>query len=282
MRRLVSTAALAVCLLAAAVTAAGAQTPPVPIPIPVPVPVPPNGKLHLPHEKVETFKLVVDGTAHAGRQATISGQTGGCDASLNGNIEEDADFGRGKGLTMEFVRYKRHGHTRYGFQRAGRTLDSSFNVVAKIFRLATGTGALRQHPNSVPCPLQSFDLSDNASCGKTITDNEAWGLRVKGATFSPRPAGSRALTNEDRCGEPPPGSAFSDDLADLPDGWPTPPLLPFERIPLHKMFNRRFHAFKVVFKTPRQETKARWGAPPLQGSTDDHGSITATVRFIRK
>jgi hypothetical protein len=278
MRRLASAAALAICILAAAVTVAGAQTPP----IPVPLPLPPQGKLHLPHEKVETFKVVVDGTAHAGREATVSGQTGGCDASLHGNIEEDTDFGRGKGLTIEFVRYKRHGHTRYGFQRVGRTLDSSFNLVAKIFRLATGTGALAQHPNSIPCPLQSFDLSDNPSCGKTITDNKAWGLRVKGATFSPRPVGSASVVNEDRCGEPPQGSAFGDDIADLDYGWPTPPVLPFERIPLHKMFNPRWHAFKVEFKAPRRETKGHWGTPPLQGSSDDHGSITATVRFIRK
>jgi hypothetical protein len=278
MRRLVFTAALGACILAAPVGAAGAQTPPVPIP----VPLPPQGKVHLPGEKVEKFKLVVDGTAHAGRQATIGGQAGGCDASLRGNIEEDTDFGRGKGLTMEFVRYKRHGDTRYGFQRAGRTLDSSFNLVAKIFRLATGKGVLAQHPGSVPCPTQIIDLSDNASCGKTITDNQPWGLRVRGATFSPRPIRPGSLVNEDRCGEPPPGSAFSDTLADLPDGWPTPPVLPFKRIPLHKIFDPRYHAFKVVFKTPRHETHSHWGTPPLTGGTDDHGSITATVRFIRK
>jgi hypothetical protein len=272
MRCLVSCAVLAMWILTAA---ARAQVPPIP-----PLPTPP--KVHIPGEKVEKFKLVFDGTAHAGRQASISGQAGGCDVSLNGNIEEDTDFGRGKGVTMEFVRYKQHGHTRYGFQRSGRTLDSSFNVVAKIFRLATGTGTLAQHPNSVPCTPQSFDLSDNASCGKTITDNVPWGLRVKGATFSPRPIRAGSLVNEDRCGEPPQGSAFSDDLADLHYGWATPATLPFERIPLHKMFNRRYHAFKVAFKTPRREAKESWGTPPLQGSADDHGSITATVRFIRE
>ncbi len=275
MRCLVSATVLALCTLAAAATAAGAQTPPIP-----PIPTPPD--VHLPGEKVETFKLVLDGTAHAGRQASISGQAGGCDVSLNANVEEDTDFGRGKGVTMEFVRYKLHGHTRYGFRRSGRTLDSSFNVVAKIHRLATGTGTLAQHPGSVPCPPQSFDLSDNADCGETKTDNEAWGLRIHGSSFSPGPIRPGSLFNEDRCGEPPPGSAFSDDLADLTDGWPTPPLLPFAPIPLHKMFNSRFHAFKVEFKTPRRETKGSWGTPPLTGEADDHGSIIATVRFIRE
>src|SRR5689334_12111240 len=115
MPRLFCAVAVTICLLAVPVGAADAQAPPIPIPLPT---VP---KAHLPGEKVEKFKLVVDGTAHAGRHAVIGGQAGGCDASLRGDIEEDTDFGRGKGLTMEFVRYERRGHTRYGFQRAGRT-----------------------------------------------------------------------------------------------------------------------------------------------------------------
>lgn len=48
------------------------------------------------------------------------------------------------------------------------------------------------------------------------------------------------------------------------------------------MFNSRFDAFKVEFKTPRRETEGSWGTPPLTGEADDHGSITATVRFIRE
>src|SRR6185369_10249585 len=126
---------MALGLLAAAVAAA--------IPAVPPIPSLPN--VHIPGEKVERFKLVFDGESHAGRIPTLTGQTGGCDVTLNGDIEEGVEFGRGKGVTMEFVSYREKGHTRYGFQRSGRNLESSFTVVADIFRQATGTGSLSQH-----------------------------------------------------------------------------------------------------------------------------------------
>jgi hypothetical protein len=264
---------MALGLLAAAVAAA--------IPAVPPIPSLPN--VHIPGEKVERFKLVFDGESHAGRIPTLTGQTGGCDVTLNGDIEEGAEFGRGKGVTMEFVSYREKGHTRYGFQRSGRNLESSFTVVADIFRQATGTGSLSQHPDSVQCPTQSFELNQDADCGKTITNRVPWGLRVKGATFSPRPVGVGSLASVDRCGEPPQGSPFSDDIADLNYGWDTPPVLPFEPIPLHKMFNSHFHAFKVEFKVPPyRRATGTFGTPPLQGTTADSGWIEATVRFIRQ
>jgi hypothetical protein len=263
---------MALGLVAAAVVAA--------IPTIPPIPTLPN--VHVPGEKVERFKLVVDGNTHARRDATLSGQTGGCDASLNGTIEEGSEFGRGKGVTMEFVRFKDHGHMRYGFQRSGRNLDSSFTIVADVFRQATGSGTLSQHPDSVQCPQQTFQLNQSADCGKTLTERVAWGLRVKGATFSPRPVGSAAVTNADRCGEPPQGSAFSDDIADLLWGWDAPAVLPFEPIPLHKMFNSHFHAFKVEFTVTTPATPGTFGTAPLQGTTSDSGRTEATVRFIRQ
>lgn len=263
---------MAACIVVAPASAA----PPIP-----PIPLPPS--VHIPGEKVEKFKLVYDGNSHADRTASLTGQTGGCDVTLNGSIAEGVSFGRGKGVTMEFVRYKQNGHTRYGFQRSGRVGDSSFTLVAEITRQATGTGALSQHPNSVQCPAQSFALNQNKDCGTTITDREAWGLRVKGTTFSPRPVSNGSLVNVDRCGEPPPGSPFSDDIADLFYGWDTPPVMPFEPIPLHKMFNTHFHAFKVEFKVPpSQESDGTFGTAPLQGTTHDRGWIEATVRFIRQ
>ena len=249
-------------------------------PIPVPLPNVPN--VHIPGEKVARFKLVVDGESHGGRIPTMTGQTGGCDVSLGGDIEEGVTFGRGKGVTMEFVSYKQGKQTRYGFQRSGRNLDSSFTVVATIFRKATGSGTLSQHPNSVPCQAQTFPLDQNADCGKDIPNRAAWGLRVKGDTFSPRPVGSRSLSSVDRSGEPPPGSPFTDDIADQNNGWDPPMVLPFEPIPLHKMFNSRYHAFKVEFHAPNQQEKGGFGFPPLQGTTVDSGHTDATVRFIRQ
>jgi len=258
--------------LAAAVLAAA--IPPIPT-----IPTPPN--VHIPGEKVERFKLVFDGNSHADRAPSLTGQTGGCDVTLNGDIEEGVSFGRGKGVTMEFVRYKQQGHTRYGFQRSGSNLASSFTVVAEITREATGTGTLSQHPDSVQCPQQTFELNQNADCGKTITNRAEWGLKVKGTTFSPRPVAG-TLFSVDRCGEPPPGSPFTDDIADLFYGWDAPPGLPFEPIPLHKMFNSHYHAFKVEFAVPSAMSNNTFGTAPLQGTTVDRGRNEATVRFIRQ
>jgi hypothetical protein len=90
------------------------------------------------------------------------------------------------------------------------------------------------------------------------------------------------IIGPDRCGEPPTGSPFGDDIADLVWQWPTLPTFVFEKIPLHKMFNKRFHAFAVHFKTLYKELPGKLGTPPLTGNTEDHGSAEATVRFIRQ
>jgi hypothetical protein len=257
-----------------------AQTPPVP-PIP-PVPTPPT--VHIPGEKVVKFKLVFEGTSTADRIDDIGGQTGGCDAQLHADVQEDVTFGRGKGVTMEFVRFKQGKHFRYGFQRSGRKLDSSFNVVAKVHRTAAGSGDLTQHPMAPTCPTQHFDAGQNPDCGKTITDNAAWGLKVVNNHFSPRPANPLGgnFTGPDHCGQPPSGSAFSTDVAELFYQWPTPSEFGFEPIPLHKMFTSHFHAFAVHFKALDREQRGHTGIPPLVETTDDHGSAEATVRFIRQ
>jgi hypothetical protein len=157
----VMAAAAAVLVMSAAVATSSAQTVP-PIPTP-PIPNPPT--VHIPGEKVVKFKLVFDGTSKADRVADIGGQTGGCDAHFHDDIQEDVSYGRGKGVTMEFVRFKQGKHFRYGFQRSGRRLDSSFNVVATINRTASGAGDLVQHPGSVQCSPTHFEAGQNPDCG---------------------------------------------------------------------------------------------------------------------
>jgi hypothetical protein len=272
-------AAAAVLVLAVGVGVSSAQPAP-PIPTP-PIPNPPN--VHIPGEKVVKFKLVFDGTSTADRVADIGGQAGGCDAQLHADIKEDVTYGRGKGVTMEFVRFKEGKHFRYGFQRSGRNLDSSFNVVATVNRTASGAGDLLQHPGSVQCNTTHFEAGQNPDCGTPKTDNEPWGLRVVNDHFIPRPVRPAAVgALVDHCGEPPSGSGFGDDIADLNWGWPTVPAFIFEKIPLHKMFNKRVHAFAVHFTTLDKEASGKLGTPPLTGNTEDHGSAEATVRFIRQ
>jgi hypothetical protein len=265
----------------------GWQTPP-PIPIPT-LPKPPKVPENLPGEKVEKFKLVFEGTSHADRLIDGGGDAGpGCKVQLHDDIQEDVTFGRGKGVTMEFVRFKDNGHTRYGFQRSGRTNDSTFNVVGKISRTASGAADLVQEPSEpITCPaLQHADLSENPACGKTITDNAAWGLKVKNDHFVPRPAKplGGAFISPDPCGAPPAGSAFAKGgEEELFYQWPVPASMGFEPIPLHKMFDTRFKAFKVEFKALNLEQMGTTGAGgSLVEHVDDHGTAEATIRFIRQ
>jgi hypothetical protein len=261
----------------------GLQTPP-PIPIPT-LPKPPKVPENLPGEKVEKFKLVFEGTSHADRVIDGGGDAGpGCKVQLHDDIQEDVTFGRGKGVTMEFVRFKDNGHTRYGFQRSGRTNDSTFNVVGKISRTASGAADLVQEPSDpLTCPaLQHADLSQNPDCGKTITDNAAWGLKVKNDHFVPRPALSGGLVSPDTCGEAPQGSAFHNGgEEELAYQWPVPASMGFEPIPLHKMFDTRFKAFKVEFKALHLG-QMYTNPGSLVEHIDDHGTAEATIRFIRQ
>jgi hypothetical protein len=271
---------VAAVTMALTVGAGSAQTAPTP-PIP-PIPTPPA--VHIPGEKIIKFKLVFEGTSSADRVDDIGGQAGGCDAQLHADIQEDVTYGRGKGVTLEFVRFKVGKHYRYGFQRSDSNPSSTFNVVAKVHRTASGSGDLTQHPMAPPCTPQHFAADQNSDCGKTITDNAKWGLKVKNDHFSPRPANPLAggFIGPDQCGNPPDGSAFSTGIASLDYQWPNPSGFGYEPIPLKKMFNKHFHAFKVEFKALNRENKGRSGVQgALVETTDDHGSAEATVRFIR-
>jgi hypothetical protein len=256
------------------------QTPPPLPPIPK-LPKPPK----VPGEETETFKLVFEGTSHADRVIDGGGDVGpGCKAQLHEDIQEDVTFGRGKGVTMEFVRDKIDGHYRYGVQRAGRVGDSSFNVVAKIKRTAVGAADILQEPaEPIPCAAtQHFDLSQDPDCGKTISDNTAWGLRVKDDHFVPNPTKAIAFRSPDSCGSTPSGSAFSNGgEEELTYGWATPAKMGYERLPLHKIFDKRFKRFKIEFKSLPLKASSTQGVGFVIHN-EDHGTAESTVRFIRE
>lgn len=247
-----------------------------------------------PAKKTAWFQLVFEGTSEAERIFDEAGPTGGCLAQLHLDLNEDATFGRGKGVVMEFVQY---GPGKYGFQRLGRTGDSSFNVVGKVTRRAAGSADIVQD-SKLPtgsCPpqlLQHYDLSKDADCGKPKTENVAWSLHVEGegalTHFAPTPtkgASLRGVVSDNRCGAPPAGSALpsSGDEVDMRYGWPITAKFTLEPIPFAKMFNPRYRAFKVDFKTlPKPDSKVpgHEGAG-LESNWTDFGTAEATVRFIR-
>jgi hypothetical protein len=271
-------AAAAGLVMATAVATSSAQAPPVP-----PIPTPPTPRLpHIPGEKSEKFKLILEGTTHADRVIDIGGNAGPCAVTLHEDIQENTTFGRGRGVMMQFVRFKQNGHPRYEMQRIGQPGNSFFTVVAKIKRTTQGTTDRTPSHAGAPCPSESSDLSSGPDCGNTVTSRDNWGIGIKNDHF--RPAYSvGSLVGADRCGEAPPDAGFGDTIADITDQWPTPALLPFEPMPLHKIFGHT-HAFKIEFKSldPPPPVRGNLGTPPLTGTYTDHGTTEATLRFIRE
>ena len=110
--RLVATVVSAVGLAVGCALTATAQTPPGGVPdIP-----------GIPGQETARFKVVVEGDTFA--SATIQGTAGedvGCVIKVSPlTIVEEVRYGRGKGVTMEFVRFKAAGRSVVSLQRAGR------------------------------------------------------------------------------------------------------------------------------------------------------------------
>jgi hypothetical protein len=271
-------AAVAVLVMAIAVATSSAQTAP-PIPTP-PIPNPPN--VHLPGEKSEKFKVILEGKTHADRVIDIGGNASTCAVTLHEDIQENVTFGRGKGVMLQFIRFKEHGKPRFEVQRVGHPGNSFFTVVAQVTRTTQGTDERTPAPPGAPCPSRSDDLSTHADCGHPITSRDNWGIGIKNDHFRPAYASS-SLVGPDRCGEAPPDAGFGDEIADITHQWPTPALLPYEPMPLHKIFGRT-HAFKIEFKSldPPPPSRGNLGTPPLTGNYTDHGTTEATLRFIRQ
>jgi len=244
-----------------------------------------------PAKKTAWFKLVFEGTTEAERIFDEGGPLGvGCLAQLHEDIHEHTTFGRGKGVVMEFVQL---GPNSYGFQRLGRSGDSSFNVVATVTRTTVGSADIVQDTKfPAPCQLlQHHDLSQHPDCGKPKSANAAWSLHIEGqgalTHFRPAPTKGTSLgglASASSCGAAPDGSAFAGGPEeDMYYGWPLPARFILEPIPFAKMFNPSYKAFKVDFKTlsnPDSKYPGKGGIGLVYSSTD-YGTATATVRFIR-
>jgi hypothetical protein len=266
-------------MIAVGVGVSSAQTAP-PIPTP-PIPNPPN--VHIPGEKSEKFKVILEGKTHADRVIDIGGNAGPCAVQLHEDIQENTTFGRGKGVTMEFVRFKENGKTRYELERVGRG-GTFFTVVANIKRTTQGSDDRTPSPPGAQCPPNSDDLSTGPDCGTVVTSRDNWGIQIQNDHFRPTPAkGGQSVVGPDRCGEAPPQAGYGDEIADMNDQWPTPAHLPYEKMPLHKIFGKT-HAFKIEFKSldPGPPTTGQLGTFPLTGHFTDHGTTEATLRFIRQ
>ena len=164
-RRLAVLIVLTLALSAAAAQTATSQIPTVPGDIPdIP---------SVPGQETARFKVVVEGSAFA--SAVIQGTAGedvGCVIKVSPlTIVEEVKYGRGKGVTMEFVRFKAGGRSVVSLQRGGRTGDASFAVRGTIGRGVTPKrdGVLTRTPApGNPCPAVSENPSAKPGCNATF------------------------------------------------------------------------------------------------------------------
>lgn len=274
-------AVLAVALLASwALAATGASArhsngiPGLPPGIPTvpPTVTQPNPKT-LPGSETVTFKLVVEGQVFAlGSRMIDNEDLGVCNVQLSEVIDEKTEFNRGKGLLMEFVRYHERGKTLYAAQRAGRNGDSSFALVYSLKRTASGKATVRPAFPPAPCFMHNEDLSSNPSCDKEYTGTSNWGLRIKGSTFSIRPAKGTGRPIS-ACGA---AQQFGG-LENLAYQWPVAAPLSFQPLPIAKLFGNT-RQFKVTLREPHDDLKRTSGPLALH---DVAGPGFAYVRFIR-
>ncbi len=240
----------------------------------------------VPGQEVARFKVVVEGDAFT--SAVIQGTAGeevGCIVKVGPvTIVEEVKYGRGKGVTMEFVRFKAAGRSVVSLQRSGRSGDASFAVRGTIGRGVTPKrdGVLTRTPVAGnPCPTASENPSTSPGCNATFplsTDMKF----VYGA-----PAGMlklSATSKETLAGDSPvsecPKSELLGQLNSLvPTPWPTPVVLPAERLSAKTIFGKK-HSFKVTFRGTRPRKLESTGIV-LKGTELTESNHNAVVRFTR-
>ena len=279
---LVSVSLIAVTAASAASRGGGSRSPaalavpgpPIPITRPKPITLPktPNPKTR-PGAMLVTFKLVVEGVAQDIGHRNATGELGPCAVALQETINERTDFQRGKGVTMEFIRYRQHGQMKYAIQRVGRNGDASFALVYSLSRTATGNTTWTP-VFAGPC-LRDEDFSKNSDCGKTFKGTSNWGLKLKGTEFSLAPLGIGGnFVAISECGK----SSEFNGLENLFYQWPEPASLGVTSLPLAKLFGHTSQ-FKLQLKSGFLSNKAKSMVAGVTETQTDLGSTFATVRL---
>lgn len=276
--RLVATVVSAVGLAVGCALTATAQTPPGGVPdIP-----------GIPGQETARFKVVVEGDTFA--SATIQGTAGedvGCVIKVSPlTIVEEVRYGRGKGVTMEFVRFKAAGRSVVSLQRAGRTGDASFAVRGTIGRGVTPKrdGVLTRTPApGNPCPAASENPSAKPGCNATFPLSAdmkfVYGARagtLKLTATSKEILGGGEDSPVAKC---PASELFGQLNGIVPRAWPTAVPLPAERLSARTIFGSR-RTFRVTFRGT-QPRKLESTGIVLKGTQLTEAHHDAVVRFTR-
>jgi hypothetical protein len=237
----------------------------------------------IPGQETARFKVVVEGDASSYGDASGDGSPTGCHVVVNSvTVNEHVTYGRGKGVTMEFVRFKAGKRTIISLQRAGRIGDASFAVKGTISRTVNESALVSRAPDNPQgepsCPSATEHPSTTPGCNASFPLSADMKLLYGSGKLKVQPTGTELIggtTPVEEC----PASEIAPSLHALPDhSWPVPPKLPGESLSPKKIFGKS-RSFKVSFEKRNIYKTEPWAV--IQGTIGHKSAHHAVVRFTR-
>lgn len=239
----------------------------------------------IPGQETARFKVVVEGTAISSAEANGGGDGGaGCNVTIKDvDITERFKYGRGKGVTMEFVRFKAAGRQLITLQRSGRVGDASFAVRGKISRTVVADGLVMRAPlagrTESTCPSVTEHPAASEGCNREFSESAdmkfVYGARAGMLKLTPT-SKLRPLSPVSDC----PESQIFPGLPGLVAvSWPNPLSLPAKRLSTRTIFGSA-ERFKLVFRTFSLDESEPFPAG-FTGKIDRSANHNAIVRFTR-
>jgi hypothetical protein len=238
----------------------------------------------IPGQEKARFKVVVEGEARSYVEiAGVAGEEVGCIVRVKGVVvDEQVKYGRGKGVTMEFVRFKAAGRSVVSLQRSGRTGDASFAVRGTIARAVARDGSLTRTPVFPnPCPAVAETPASTPGCNTTfpLSADLKFVYGAPAGTLKLRPTDKETLAGESPVERCPGSELFSNLPGYVKNAWPVPLNLPAARLSASTIFGRR-PGFTLRFRKVIPEYNEPTGIV-LKGSQNLYSGHTAIARFTR-
>ncbi len=231
----------------------------------------------LPAGERATFDVIVEGTGSASRNVSLDGQLGACTIASRTNSTEGYEYGRGRGLRVEFVRLGSGRGSVVVMRRVGRPMFApvAFNVRATITDAASGQ-ADRLGPTGL-CMSTTETVGDEELCGQHAGRenyslqylNRKLSLGLQGDPLPPLPSPKLCGVNGIETASGPP-----------PDGFHAPADLRSKRLAPSKIFGA-VRRFKVELESGDVTSRQDSPIPGLSGAAVNRASHQAVVRFIR-